>query len=115
MHRALDVLGRLWLSRCLGSVDFLQNHEILLFLHDLRAISFDETNGCAVLSVLLVILLLLEGVMGVFQWRTVQPDRGLQHTQVDAGIGIGAWGEDLGTLNHGQPENAFPSRFRSRS
>ena len=62
----------MWWGCRLWGVDFFQNDKILLFLHDLRAISLYEANGRAVLILalllLLVVLLLLEGrLVCVFQ------------------------------------------------
>src|SRR6267142_292197 len=95
----------------LGSVDFFQNHKILFFLYDLRAGSLDKTEGSTVLLLLeLTGLRLPRSTMDVFQWRTVQPDRRLEHAQVDVRIGIRAGREDLCTLDHREPEHTFPRR-----
>jgi hypothetical protein len=69
-HSALSIEG-IFLGYMLGGVDFFQNNEILLFLHDLRAVSLDKTDGCAVLSILLISMQLPRSTMGMFQWRTV--------------------------------------------
>jgi hypothetical protein len=53
---------RLW--HMLGEVDFFQNYEILLFLHDSRAVSLDETDRCTVLSLLLTSLRLSGSTVG---------------------------------------------------